>query len=359
MIEYILLFLIALFISYFLTPLVRKYSLKMELVDYHKSQNKCIITRLGGLAIIISFAATLGLTFILYHQLLTGILPHIFGLFLGIIILMSMGIYDDIKKLSARFKFGIQLLVALLIMGLGFRLEVINLPFYPETIYLGWGSLPLTLLWVVGITNTINLIDGLDGLAAGIVFIASISLFGVAVIGGDVVLALFTAILAGSTLGFLKHNFPPAKIFMGDTGSNFLGYVLAILALLTSQPGTGGKTPFIIFALVLGVPILDTSLAIIRRTAQGVNIFKADKEHLHHKLICSGLSHLQVLIVLYGLSALLGLIAFAFFIENKILIATVLLGAVGISGLIISLKLWRTHFVGTRESGLDHRFGHS
>ncbi|MEW5767020.1 MAG: MraY family glycosyltransferase [bacterium] len=340
MIEYLLLFLMALTVSYFLTPLVRKYSLKMDLVDYHKSQNKCIITRLGGLAIIISFVTTLGLTFILYHQPFVGILSQVSGLFLGIIIIMSMGIYDDIKKLSAKFKFGIQLVVALLMIGFGFRLEAISLPFYSGTIHPGWVSLPLTLFWIVGITNTINLIDGLDGLAAGIVFIASISLFGVAVIGGDVVLALFTAILAGSTLGFLRHNLPPAKIFMGDTGSNFLGYILALLALLSSQPGSGGKTPFIIFVVVLGVPILDTSLAIIRRTARGVNIFQADKDHLHHKLIHRGLSHLRVLMVLYGLSALLGFIALALFIEHHILItiSLILLGAVIISGLV-SLKI--------------------
>lgn len=187
------------------------------------------------------------------------------------------------------------------------RIDFITDPF-GDFLYLEYLAAPATVFWIVGLTNTVNLIDGLDGLAAGVAVIASITIFLVALQQEVMVVALFTAALAGSALGFLRYNFNPARIFMGDTGSMFLGFILAGISVIGAVK-CAATIALIVPILALGVPIMDTTFAIIRRYRGGVPIFKPDKGHLHHRLLDLGFSQKQAVLLMYVISALLGLSA--------------------------------------------------
>jgi UDP-GlcNAc:undecaprenyl-phosphate GlcNAc-1-phosphate transferase len=201
----------------------------------------------------------------------------------------------------------VQFLIAGFLYRLGFRIEALANPF-GDPIALGWISLPFTLLWMVGVVNALNLIDGLDGLAGGVAFVAVTITFLVSLQRGHPLMMLFSAALAGSIVGFLFYNFNPASIFMGDTGSMFLGFVLAATAVETNQKASTAVA-VIIPTVALGLPIMDTLLAIGRRAWRGRPLFQADKEHIHHRLLARGLSHRQAVLVLYGFCVLLGLAA--------------------------------------------------
>ena len=191
-----------------------------------------------------------------------------------------------------------------LLFKLGFRFDVLANPF-GEPINLGWANLPFTLLWIVGVINAMNLIDGLDGLAGGVALVAVITTFLVSLQRAHPLMMLFSSALAGSIVGFLFYNFNPASIFMGDTGSMFLGFVLATTAMQTNQKAST-TVAVLIPCIALGLPIMDTLLAIGRRAIRGRPLFQADKEHIHHKLMDLGLSHRQAVLVLYGFCILLG-----------------------------------------------------
>jgi UDP-GlcNAc:undecaprenyl-phosphate GlcNAc-1-phosphate transferase len=175
---------------------------------------------------------------------------------------------------------------------------------------LGMLGLPFTMLWIAGVINALNLIDGLDGLAGGVALIAIVSTFAISVVHGQPLMILFTAALAGAVLGFLFYNFNPASIFMGDTGSMFLGFVLATTAIQTNQKSSTAVA-IIVPIIALGVPIADTLLAMARRAARGAPLFSADRGHIHHRLLALGLSHRQTVLVLYGASIVLGGVALA------------------------------------------------
>ena len=213
-------------------------------------------------------------------------------------IIALLGLYDDLRGANATKKFLIQFAVAGLLFKLGFRFDVIANPF-GEPIALGWASLPVTMLWVVGVINAMNLIDGLDGLAGGVALVAVITTFLVSLQRGHPLMMLFSSALAGAIVGFLFYNFNPASIFMGDTGSMFLGFVLAATAIQTNQKASTAVA-VLIPGIALGLPIMDTLLAIGRRAVRGRPLFQADKEHIHHKLLDRGLSHRQAVLILYG-----------------------------------------------------------
>jgi UDP-GlcNAc:undecaprenyl-phosphate GlcNAc-1-phosphate transferase len=220
--------------------------------------------------------------------------------------ILILGMYDDAKGADAKVKFFVQVLAAVLLINSGFVVKVISIP-WVGPLQLGIFSIPVTVLWLVGVTNAINLIDGLDGLAAGIVFICSLGLFCKSLMLGSILPAFFAVALAGACLGFLKYNFFPAKIFMGDTGSMFLGFSIAALAIWT-----GDKTSTAVILLVpivgLGIPILDTSLAFTRRIVRKQNPFHADKEHLHHILLRKKLTEKQVVYILWAITLFLNFI---------------------------------------------------
>lgn len=294
-------------LSYALTTPVKALALWTGALDIPKDSRRMHvhpIPKLGGLAIFMGF-----LTALLASRLLT---PAVTGLLLGALLIIITGIADDRRPLPPLAKLAGELLAAAVPVAFGVRIESIGNPFGfltgNQNVPLGNWSIPLTLLWIVGVTNALNLIDGLDGLAAGISGIASLSMFFVALLKGDTISAVITAALAGACFGFFPHNRHPAKIFMGDTGALFLGYTLAcvsVMGFFKSYAAISVAVPL----LVLGLPLFDTASAFIRRILKGKSPFLPDREHLHHQLVDLGLSQRQTVLVLHSAAALLGAVA--------------------------------------------------
>lgn len=230
------------------------------------------------------------------------------GLFLGGAVMEIVGVLDDKYELSAKVKLLGQVLAATVVVLFGLQIDLLNFPFgRVEHDLVWWLSVPVTIFWIVAVTNAVNLIDGLDGLAAGVSGIASISILVMAVIMNNPAIVVLSAVLLGSLLGFLRYNFIPAKIFMGDSGSLFLGYILSTLSIFGYKQVT--FVSLIIPILILGVPLSDTLLAIVRRKMNHVPMFRADMGHLHHSLIRFGFSQRKTILIIYGISTLFGLCA--------------------------------------------------
>ncbi|WP_342433018.1 MraY family glycosyltransferase [Neobacillus sp. FSL H8-0543] len=290
--------------SILLTPVVKKLAFKIGATDSpnHRKVHKNVMPRLGGLAIFISFI--IGILIInpesSYH------LPIV----LGSIVILLTGMVDDIKEISPKVKLGGQIIAALIVVVMGdISVQFINLPFGGK-IDFGIFSIPITMIWIIGITNAINLIDGLDGLAAGVSSIALLTIAGMAAVMGNAYVLVIALILAVSTIGFLGYNFHPAKIFMGDTGALFLGFMIGVLALLGFK--NVAFISFVIPIIILGVPISDTFFAIIRRLVNKQPLSAPDKSHLHHCLMRTGFSHKQAVLLIYAMAAVFGLAAFIF-----------------------------------------------
>lgn len=291
-------------IAILITPLVKKLAIKIGAVDYPNDRkvHKGLMPRLGGLAIFISFL----LGFIIFLPETIEAWP----ILIGSTIIVLTGLLDDLKELSAKTKLTGQLLAAIVTVLGGIQIEFITLPF-GDRIEFGYLAIPLTILWIVGITNAINLIDGLDGLAAGVSSIALLTISGLAISMGNPLIALIGLILLGSTLGFLFYNFHPAKMFMGDTGALFLGYMISVLAVMGLFKNIAIFS-LIVPIIILGVPILDTVFAIVRRIVQNKPLSAPDKLHLHHCLVKLGFSHRQTVIMIYAMSSLFSVAAIMF-----------------------------------------------
>ena len=297
-------FILALAISFACTPAVRMLAIKIKAVDVPKDNrrmHKVPIPRMGGLAIFAGFLVSV-LFFVPLGTEFRSIL-------IGALILVVLGIIDDIVALKPRTKFAGQIIAALIPALSGVSIHGIVNPFVPgQYSTLGIFSIPFTVIWIVGITNAVNFIDGLDGLACGVSAIATVTMFIIAVLFGETYIALMMAALAGACLGFLPYNMNPAKIFMGDTGSMFLGYILAtvsIQGLFKFYAVISFAVPFIL----LGLPIFDTGFAIVRRLLKGQSPLQADRGHVHHRLIDLGFDQKQSVAILYTFSALMGLTA--------------------------------------------------
>ena len=303
-------FLLSLLCGTVLTPIVRRLAYRFGALDHARSSRKIHghpIPRLGGVAIVIAFYAPL--VGLLIFQTKLGELfvaerEHVIGLFVGGLAIALLGLFDDLRGANAWKKFAVQFAVAGFLYWLGFRVEEIANPF-GAGIPLGWLGLPFTIFWIVGVVNAMNLIDGLDGLAGGVALVAVVTTFLISVQRAHPLMMLFSSALAGAIIGFLFYNFNPASIFMGDTGSMFLGFVLAATAIQTNQKASTAAA-IMIPAIALGLPIIDTLLAIARRALRGRPLFQADREHIHHRLMAMGLSHRQTVLVLYGFCIVLG-----------------------------------------------------
>lgn len=311
--QFIIFFLISFAFALILTPIVRKAALMLGAVDtleLRKMHTKRIIVRLGGIAIFVSFYLTVLLFKYILPHVSFGNMLFIKGVFISSSLILALGIYDDVRGADAKLKFSVQIIASLVILHYGIKIELFSNPFRPEqAIDIGYWGIPLTIFWIIFITNSLNLLDGLDGLAAGVSCIILITIFCIAAYQKDYLIMALSISLAGATVGFLRYNFNPAKIFMGDTGSLFLGFVLAVLSVKGSHKSATTVT-LLIPVIAMGLPIIDTLLAITRRFSAGKNVFRADNEHIHHRLIKTGLSHRKVVLVLYGFSVLLGIIAF-------------------------------------------------
>lgn len=289
--------------SILLTPVVKALAFKVGAVDrpnYRKVHAR-IMPRLGGLAIFGSFLIGY---FVLHPENPTAIY-----IVLGAVMIIITGVLDDMFEITAKAKLLGQIIAAGIVIYGGLQIDFINLPFGGQLDF-EYFSIPLTIIWIVGITNAINLIDGLDGLAAGVSTIALITLAGMAFMMGDMFVFAMASILAASCTGFLFYNFHPAKIFMGDTGALFLGYMIGVLALLGFKNIT--VISLIIPIIMLGVPISDTFFAIVRRLRLKQPLSAPDKSHLHHCLLNVGFTHRQTVLIIYALASMFGLAALIF-----------------------------------------------
>ena len=301
----ILCFSIAFGVSLISTPYIKVLAQKIGAIDVPDARrvHDHPIPRMGGLAIFYGFLIAI-LCFAKVNTELRGIL-------IGSLVIIALGIIDDVKQLGAKIKLAVQIFVAIIVVSHGVVIRYISMPsFLVEggILSLGGFAIPITILWIVGVTNAINLIDGLDGLAAGISIISTIPLLVISVLTGEVGVAFVTAAIAGAGFGFLPHNIHPAKIFMGDTGSTFLGFTIAsisIVGLFKSYAVFSVAVPF----LMLGLPIFDTLFAIIRRLLRGQSPMHPDRGHVHHRLIDFGFDQKKTVIILLIASSLLSLSA--------------------------------------------------
>lgn len=305
---------LALLLSFVLTRNVRNLAVSrgwvaLPVSGRHLHENP--LPRLGGVAIFLSFLCSIGIALAAGHAFpsLFAVPPakNLLTIFLPATLIFLLGIYDDIYSVGPYTKFAVQALAACMLFSGGLR--ILDLPVLFGAHHFGWTvGLPITILWVIGITNAFNLIDGLDGLAAGSALFSTLVVFVVAVFSGSTLVSLLTITLAGAILGFLRFNFNPATIFLGDCGSLLIGFMLSALALEGAQ-----KAPTVIAVAIpvvsFGLPILETALSILRRLIGGRPVFTADREHIHHKLLQRGMSHRQVVIVLYAVSALFALLS--------------------------------------------------
>lgn len=293
-------------VSYLMCPMVKSFAYKIGAIDVPKDNrrmHKKPVPRLGGLAIFLGFMVSMLLFVKVDHQMQ--------GILLGASIIVVLGVVDDMSPLRAYFKFCVQIFAALVAVFHGVVVQTLSNPnVFADSPYwdLGWLAIPITVLWIVGITNAVNLIDGLDGLACGVSTISAISMLVIALLVSESDVALVMASLVGACLGFLPFNRNPAKMFMGDTGSTFLGYILATISiqgLFKYYAIVSFAVPF----LILGLPMFDTLFAIIRRLAHGQNPMAPDRGHIHHRLIDMGLNQKQAVAALYVISSILGLSA--------------------------------------------------
>ncbi len=309
-------FAVALLVSMVVMPAVILLAQRTGAMDAPNARkvHKKPIPRIGGLGIYAGFMAA-----IIFVAVKFGLDGEQFKETVGLIVsgslIVALGLLDDYKNLPAKVKLAGQILAAaVLVLIFDVRIDFITDPFgeyiYLDNFPIPYLAVPVTMFWLVGLTNTVNLIDGLDGLAAGVASIASFTIMLIALEQNFVLVAVLTAALAGAAVGFLKYNFNPAEIFMGDTGSMFLGFMLAGISV-TGAVKSVAAIALVVPIFALGLPILDTTFAIVRRIRGGVPIFKPDKGHLHHRLLSVGFTQRQAVLLMYVISALFGLSAIA------------------------------------------------
>jgi len=319
-------FLLAFIVAFMATPWSIKLANKIGAVDIPKDerrmhQNK--MPKLGGVAVIAGFL--ISIIYLLFVVTIEGsvnifgqenYIKKLIGILLGIIVITITGILDDVKTLKPYQKLFGQVLAAVIVIAFGLQIDAINVSNLPQIGFNKGLSIFITLIWIVGITNAINLMDGLDGLSSGISLISCISLLIIFALNNSPMVAILTiSSLIGALVGFLPFNFAPAKTFIGDTGSNFLGFMLSVISIL-GVAKTYTIAVIVLPMLVLGLPILDVVWAIIRRIIKGKSIkaiFRADNEHVHHKLVKRGFTQKQAVLILYGASAIFGMFAIILF----------------------------------------------
>lgn len=328
--EILFTFLLSFILTYLLVPLNIKFSRKFKLIDYphERGIHKKEIPLAGGL----SFAIPILILQILlyFNYKLFGfekaIGLQILKLAIGSFFILILGYLDDKRKFTARYKLVFQIIIIIAMYFMGFRMTLLTNPF-GEGINLGLLSFPMTIVWFIFVINAFNLIDGIDGLAAGIVVITTAVLSAVSIVFSNQLIALLALIIMGSNLAFLRYNFYPAQIFMGDTGSLFIGFNIAAISIFGASQFKGITTMTLLIPItVLIIPISDTIMAIFRRIKRKKNIFQADKEHIHHKLLEIGLSQKSIAVICYFVTFLFGLIAFGFsFVSKEILLVILIL----------------------------------
>ncbi len=357
---YVALFLIATVASLILTPLIRRLCVRFRLLDIPLDGRRMHIKgvpRLGGVAIYLAAAVALSavpLVDNLLTQTLRGYSTEILVACIPATLVLLLGIYDDLAGTNARVKLSALGLIATLFFIMGGRIEAVPLPF------IGSYELPLvlsyvvTVLWMVGIANAFNLIDGIDGLASGAALFSSLVILAISFAHGQPLMIVFSLVLCGSLAGFLRYNFNPASIFLGDSGALFVGFTLAALSVLGSQKATT-TVAVVIPILAFGLPVVDTGVTIARRLISGRPVFQGDNEHIHHMLIARGWSQQRAALVLYAACAVFGLGAIVFTSNSSPLIALALLVLTVVT--VVGLGHLRYHEVDELRAGVKRTVG--
>jgi UDP-GlcNAc:undecaprenyl-phosphate GlcNAc-1-phosphate transferase len=357
---YFALFLISVSASLTLTPLLRRFCERYRLVDEPGDDRRLhqkAIPRLGGIAIFLSMLIALSFLPLVNNLLTQTLRPELRAIIIFVVcgfLVLALGVYDDLRGASAIVKFAGLAAVTLLFYWLGGRIEGLSIPFVGGVALHPIVGFLLTMVWVVGIANAFNLIDGVDGLASGSALFSSLVLLSVSLVQGKAMVAVIALVLTGALAGFLRYNFNPASIFLGDSGSLFVGFALAALSIQGAQKASTAVA-VAIPVLAFGLPVVDTSVAIARRFLSGKPIFKGDREHIHHMLLERGWSQRRVVLVLYGVSAVFGLLAMLFVNSGNSLTAVVLF-VVG-AAVVLALGKLRYHEVDELRASVKRNIG--
>ncbi len=343
-----------------LTPLLRRFCQRYQLVDEPLDGRRVHLTavpRLGGIAIFLSMLIALSFLLLVNNLLTQTLRPDLREIIVFVVcgfLVLVLGVYDDLRGANAGVKFAGLTAVTVLFYALGGRIEGLSIPFVGNVMLHPILGFLLTLVWVVGIANAFNLIDGVDGLASGSALFSSLVLLTVSLIQGKALVAVIALVLTGALAGFLRYNFNPASIFLGDSGSLFVGFALAALSVQGSQKASTAVAVAIPI-LAFGLPMVDTSVAIARRFLSGKPIFQGDREHIHHMLLERGWSQRRVVLVLYGVSAMFGLLAMMFVNSGNGLTAVVLF-VVGVA-VALALGKLRYHEVDELRASVKRNIG--
>ena len=322
--EYVVLYLAALTLSVFLVPAVRRLAIRMGAIDLPDRVRKIhtrMVPRMGGVAIFIAFIVPIIAAYVvgrlwfrnslLYIELERQIVPAI-GLLSAALLMLALGVYDDLREASPKLKLLVQAAAGAILCVVGITISSFQDPFTGRMVELGWVAYPLTIFWVMAVTNAINLIDGMDGLGPGVGLFVAGTMFVISLFYGVPLMSTVASVLVGAIVGFLIFNFHPAKIFMGDSGSLFIGFLLSALAVQCSV-----KRVLLVPVIALALPIVDTCMAIVRRWSKGLPMSVPDKQHVHHRLIAMGFSQREAVFILYVISAVLGCAALVVVLLNK------------------------------------------
>ncbi|MBV9926092.1 MAG: undecaprenyl/decaprenyl-phosphate alpha-N-acetylglucosaminyl 1-phosphate transferase [Acidobacteria bacterium] len=359
---YLTLFLISLFASLFATPVVRRLAQRFGWLDVPADDRRVHALptpRLGGVAVFGSvMLALLLLPFVdnLVTQQLALQWQGVVAVLASSTLVFLFGVFDDLSGASAKWKFVAQGAAAVLLYALGGRVEAVTVPFVGSFALPPVLSFGVTLVWVVGISNAFNLIDGLDGLAAGASLFAALVMLGVSLVNGHTLVTVLSIALVGALIGFLRYNFNPASIFLGDSGSLFIGFLLAALSVTGTQKAStvvAVAIPIMAFAL----PVIDTGFAMTRRFISGKPLFEGDREHIHHKLLERGWSQRRVAFVLYGVCAFFGLLALLFTSDGGQGKLTGLILLITGAAIVLTAGRLRYHEVDEVRAGLRRNFG--
>ncbi|MFQ5605419.1 MAG: glycosyltransferase family 4 protein [bacterium] len=330
-------------LSLMITPLARRLAVRYKIFasSNHRTIHQGSMPKLGGLGIFLAF-----LTGFLIYAGATHKIDQFAGFILGSSAVLAVGLIDDIMHLSCYRKLCGQILAAVIAVFAGFKLQVVYLPF-AVVLDLGIWSAPLSVLWIVSITNAVNLLDGLDGLASGFTVITALFVLFSAVIFQNLEIAALAVILIAATLGFLKYNFNPAKIFMGDMGSLFLGFVLACLSMQAFTTTAGGThlSPLLVLFLI---PLTDTLLAVVRRVMSGRSPFTADKKHLHHRMLAAGMSQTATVLMVYSATFVCGVLSLVLYMAD-VQLAVIMISGILLLNLLALVQLGSFDFLSRKE----------
>jgi UDP-GlcNAc:undecaprenyl-phosphate GlcNAc-1-phosphate transferase len=335
---YILVTLLAAYLTYLFIPLIKTYCAKKGLLDNPGPRKIHLVPtpRMGGVAFVVSYSLAIWLGFVADPSLWQHDWLGIAGTIMGGIVIFLLGLTDDIKGVKPPVKFLWQVVAALFPVICGVRADLLNIPYY-KLVILGYWGIPLSVLWIVAITNTFNLLDGLDGLAAGVAAISALTFVILSVVLSLPIASLLAAGILGVSVAFLKYNYHPAQIFMGDSGSLFIGYILGVLSLY--WPKSYASIVMFVPILALGVPLLEVLTTTFRRLVTGKKIYMADRRHLFHYLLEQGFSHKGVVWFFYLISIQFSIMAVGFVVGKANIILVLEAIFIIFIGIILSRRI--------------------